>query len=736
MHDHSTISIEPTSPTTTPCDRELIHVPGAIQAFGALLSLDPGTLKILQASVNSAEVFGKAPNSLLGKSAADLFGPETADELRAGNGLVHGEGWTGRIVRSERTLLLEAETRQGRPDSRSEKAALEALEQADTLLTLLQTAADYVQKLTNFDRVMVYRFHPDLHGEVVAEAVKEGVDQYLGLHYPASDIPAPARAVFLRTWVRMIPDVNYRPVALEPVLDPRDDQPLDLGDSLLRAVSPIHIEYLKNMAVGSSLTISLKSQGKLWGLIACHGLAPKYVDLPVRESCEAIGRITSAFIAIKDDQDLLRQRDTFRRVHRQLVENLHGSDDMAAAITKSKPNLLDLISARGGAAALYLEGYWVTAGETPSEPELEDLVTWLAATSGTRAIFTTNELPAVYPPAANFHSPACGLLAIHVPKTERNFILWFRPEIISTVKWAGKPEKVTDRNGRLHPRASFGEWTQKVGGRSIPWTEPEEAAALELRNAIMAIDLQRQFVKEQAAREDAERAMHSREELMAVLSHDLKNPIGSIKLNAHVATRFLPGDSAPNVKQYLTRIDKAATSMNSLIDDILAITKMEAGHVEMERQPTAVTELLSEVVDLLSPIANEKKISLTKDFKISNCEAAVDQIKMIQVFSNIIGNAIKFTPEEGNIVIALDRCGPELVEISITDNGPGIEPANLPYIFDRFWQANQAKRLGVGLGLAIAKGIIQRHGGTITADSDGKSGTTFRISFPPSKNPV
>ncbi len=253
--------------TLTNCDREPIHTPGAVQPFGALVVLNAKTLKIQQVSANAQSFLGEAPEALLGQDAERVFGPDISVAIAAKVPRVRTASWTAALLYREQTLLVEVERTDRGEDARPERSALDRLAAATSLQDLLDTAVRAVAKVSGLDRVMAYRFHEDLHGEVLAEHVKPGVESYLGLHYPATDIPSPARAVFLRSWVRMIPDVGAAPVPLVPTLDPQTGRPLDLGDSLLRAVSPIHIDYLKNMRVGASLTISLIADGKLWGLI-------------------------------------------------------------------------------------------------------------------------------------------------------------------------------------------------------------------------------------------------------------------------------------------------------------------------------------------------------------------------------------------------------------------------------------------------------------------------------------
>jgi two-component system, chemotaxis family, sensor kinase Cph1 len=699
------------------CDTEPVNFIGSIQPFGALLAFDEKNGKLSFASTNWRDIFRSFPKNPTLKNF-NLMNYET----------LAGPGWIGRHFSSEGYRIIEAERGEGVKDHRLENPALTALQNTGSLSELLSLTTQSVAKITDMDRVMIYRFHPDLHGEVVAETIRGETESFLGLHYPASDIPAPARSLFLKSWIRMIPGVNYDPVPIQNVMG--SEKPLDLGGSLLRAVSPIHLEYLRNMGVGASLTISLQQEGKLWGLVACHSNRPHFIDRESRAACESIGRFTSALITIKNEQDKNAARTRFRSVHNQLVERMRSAEDIGLELTQHRPNLLDLIRADGSAAALHLNGFSVSIGKVPTEDQLERLVDWLEENHRLEPVFLTDRLPSLYPEGETFKKTACGLLALQILKTLRNYILWFRPEITETVSWAGKPDKAEAPTGRLHPRASFNLWTQEVSGRSKPWSELEKEIALELRNSIIAADLKFQFQKEQAARAEAERAVDAREELMSVLSHDLKNPVGSIKISAALAKRQLPKNSDKKLADTLDRINRAASNMNALIEDILSLTKLESGYQSFLFKNEDVRLILQEVIDILKPIATEKRIRIEALLTEEPCFAEVDRGAIHQIFSNILGNAVKFTPNNGKITLTLERFSPESIKATIADNGPGIAPSSLEQIFDRFWQAKQMRKLGTGLGLAIAKRLVQAHNGSIEAKSDGKAGTTFHVLIP------
>lgn len=576
---------------------------------------------------------------------------------------------------------------------------------------------------------MIYQFHQDQHGEVVAETVKAGIESFNGLHYPASDIPAPARSLFLETRIRMIPDVGYTPQGFESL----SIDVLDLGKVLLRAVSPIHIKYLTNMRVGASLTISILVAGKLWGLIACHHQTAKYITPMLRNQCGVMGRMISSLIEV---MNLKEKRDYLEKIKSNneiLLKRLSDTENISQELTQNSPGLLELIYASGASAALYENSSWFHSGRTLPEKDLNNLVEWISNEHVGKAIFYTNHLSQHFPPALNYPHIASGLLAISVPKNKSNYIFWFRPEVVKTVNWAGDPQKsVSTENNQLSPRSSFNQWKQEIHETSLPWQEWEIEAALALRNTILAIDLKKQFEKEQQARREAELAVNAREELMGIVSHDLKNPLSSILLQLQLIKKHLSTDEI-KIKAITDKSIRTVKIMTNLIEDILSITKLESGGIVLEKKSNSLNQLINETVAMLEPLALKKEIEI----KVS--PTALDQVnfdydRIFQVISNLLGNALKFTGPGGRIDISAYQSESGFINIKISDNGPGIPQENISNVFDRFWQAKQTNRLGTGLGLSIAKGIVTAHGGEIWVNSQLGEGAHFEFSLPLSIN--
>ena len=720
------------------CDLEPIHIPGSVQPFVSLVAFKEGSSQIGWWSEDfpshpmaraASSVSAMSPTSLFGDAlaGADHHAPATIQDrdgrkwrvtshAHDGNTIVEIEPWAEESIEAVRALQLGI------------TQMVSAMQDAASLQELCDAGAASVQQITGYDRVMVYRFHPDAHGEVIAEARNPALPPFLGLHYPASDIPVQARAIFLANWLRMIPDAHYEPVRL--VAASADLGPLDLSRAPGRSVSPIHVEYLRNMEVRASLTVSIIHRGQLWGLIACHHCAgPKTPGPEVRSACELAGKVVSSLLGIKRDQETAALRASARQKLRELVQRMAAEPDLTAALLGGSPSVLGLIASIGAAAAVYHDDHWKLVGQTPTLEQVRALAVWLRAEG--HDVFHTDNLAASYPPAEIFSAVASGLLSVSIPKGDGNFVMWFRPEILQTVKWGGNPEKpaFADERGALQPRNSFAEWKQSVRMKAAPWQEWEIECATELRSAILAADLRAQFRKEQHARVEAEAANQAKQDLMAVVSHDLRNPLNAIVLSLALLRRSLETKQVAPADRMLGSIERATTRMKRLIEDLLDVARIESGNVELAREPADCAELLREAADILAPLAADKSITLRLVEPQGALRARCDRERVLQVLSNLAGNAIKFTEDGGTVTLGAHQQAGEVV-FRVADTGPGIAPENLSRVFDRFWQAKETRLQGTGLGLAISKGIVSAHGGRIWVESEIGRGANFMFSLP------
>ncbi|WP_091366121.1 SpoIIE family protein phosphatase [Geodermatophilus telluris] len=467
------------------CADEPIAVPGAVQPHGALLAVTEPGLDVVVASANAADVLGA---EVTGRTLADLLAPAELDRLRAAlaGDLAEAEPLRvspgGReldllLSRSGGLLVTEWEPVAGAGQAgaawhRRLPTVLQRLSAPTSLEGLTGVLAREVRALTGFDRVMVYRFDAEWNGEVVAEDRREHLEPFLGLHYPASDIPAQARALYATNWLRLIPDATYTPVPLEPPLVPGTGRPLDLSGAVLRSVSPVHLEYLANMGVTASMSVSLVDRGRLWGLVACHSYSgPHRPSSADRTAAEFLGRTASLLLHTTVEA---ADRDHAVAVTRREAELAAAVGRTprtpAAALVDGTLTVLDLLPAAG--AAVRLDGRLHLLGTTPPADRVAAVVAAVLRAGG-----ATDRLTRALPGFADLTEEASGVLAVEVGRGRGDFLAWFRPETPREVSWGGDPHtsKVTD--GRLSPRRSFARWTETVRGTARPWREHEVAAA-------------------------------------------------------------------------------------------------------------------------------------------------------------------------------------------------------------------------------------------------------------------
>jgi GAF domain-containing protein len=490
------------------CAREPIHIPGSVQPRGVFVVAQEPHLTISQVSTNVAELFGRSCEEVLGRPIGELVGVAQAaaiertaavfGDLRERNPLelvidVHGKDVAFDAIlhrATGRLLLVELELATGpRPFSfpntyQAVRGSVAELNRASNLTELYDITARAVRELTGFDRVMVYRYDADYNGEVVAEAKREDLNAFLGLHYPASDIPAQARALYEKNWLRIIDDVNYTPAPILPVDNPATGRPIDLTHATLRSVSPIHIEYLKNMGVSASMSISLMRDGRLWGLIACHHYSgPHLPPYGVRAAAEFLGSTLSLRLVDRVQDEELRTRLAGQAVLAKIVAAMQNQFEPLSAALSGAPDLLDLVPADG--IAINLEGHKVTRGSVPDDARLAEILAWCRDQGA--PIVDTDCLSLS---AGSEVDPALvsGVLAMML--ADGQYALWLRGEHRRAVDWGGDPtnKAIAVQEGdsvRLSPRKSFERWREVVQNRSAAWLPTERADAATLRQSIV-----------------------------------------------------------------------------------------------------------------------------------------------------------------------------------------------------------------------------------------------------------
>lgn len=763
----------PTVDLTT-CDREPIHIPGYIQPHGFLLVVDEASGRVVQASANAADFLpggGGAPGqAVLGQPLGTLLEPASLEQLASARENLEGNplhvftaplrGGPARFDviahRQGGLLLLELEPAPpGAPDPVNFygliKTSLAALAGAGSLTEFAQVGAREVRALSGYDRVMIYRFAEDGTGQIIAEDKQAALTPFLGLHYPASDIPKQARALYVMNMLRIVGDVNYRPVPLVPTLLPTTGAPTDMSHCVLRSVSPVHVQYLQNMGVGATLTISILRGGELWGLIACHHQTPRRVGYDVRAACEFLGQVMSLQLSAKEEHEEQAYRLRLGHARARLVELMARHDDLIEGLLQSDLDLLAFLESPGAAVCIGEEV--VLLGVTPSRAEVLDLAGWLAqqeelAASG---LMHTDALSGDFAPARAYQEKASGLLAVQVSARRHDLVMWFRPEQVQTVSWGGDPNKpvevgpaepdpaqpgaVAGNELRLTPRKSFEAWQQTVRGRSVPWRRSELGAAQELRAAILAVVL-RQAEQVGQLNADLSRSNAELDAFAYIASHDLKEPLRGLHNYATFLQESYSGRMDAEGQHKLGTLVRLTQRMEDLIDSLLLFSRV--GREDLRVQEADLGEVLAGVLEMLQARLEQDNVQVRVSRPLPRLR--VDRVRAGEVFNNLISNAIKYTdkPErwiEIGFLSPGERGSMKVPEglsesadiLFVRDNGIGIRERHLEGIFRIFKRLHARDQFGggTGAGLTIARKLVERHGGQLWAQSVLGQGSTF-----------
>ncbi|GBE94849.1 ATP-binding protein [Nostoc cycadae] len=740
----------------TNCDREPIHIPGLIQPHGVLLVLQDSHLEIMQVSNNTRKIIGYQPEELLGKQLSYLLDAKQIQKIQQcltedfesinplDLSLKHSNKsmyFDGIVHRLDSVIILELEPKKAKQKTdfvdfyHQVKGTITRIQKAPTLLEMCQIVVKEVRHITGFERVMVYRFDQEGAGCVIAEDTDQEIP-YLDLHYPPSDIPKQARHLYILNWLRLIPDVNYQPVALIPPNHPLTNQPLDLSLSVLRSVSPIHLEYMRNMGVTASMSISLMQNQQLWGLIACHHSSPKYIPYNIRTTCEFIGQVMSVELANKEASEDIDYKMQLKSLQTQFVEALSQTKYFLDGMVQLKSQLLNLVKATG--VVIYSSNQCIQIGETPSEAEVHALLNWIKPQLD-QGVFETPSLSKNYPDGASFSAIASGVLALEISRVHHNYIIWFRPEVIQTVNWGGNPHKpvevLSDGSFRMSPRKSFELWQETVRGYALPWKLCEITAVTELRSLIVGIVL-RQADELASMNFELQRSNEELDSFAYIASHDLKEPLRGI----HNYANFLMEDYAEILNQdgiaKLQTLVRLTQRMEDLINSLLHFSRL--GRAEIMRQTVNLQDLLQQVINTFSITRPQSEIEFRIPQTLPKIEC--DRAQVNELFTNLISNAIKYNDKAQKWVeigyIQQEPPNTLLTALPIfyvRDNGIGILEKHLDKIFQIFRRLHGRDEFGggTGAGLTIARKIVERHGGRIWVESTPTQGSTFYFTLAP-----
>ena len=716
------------------CDREPIHVPGLIQPHGHLLAFDlRGQLRAWSAA--SAAVTGLADpralqldqwaipaelqmliRSVLAEAISSTDGSSSgAQSLQV---VVAGQQWDAVVHAHLRRLIVEFEPAIGESDDRL-RYALEAhrvidrIKRQRQLEPLLQTVVEQVQAMTGFDRVMAYRFRHDDSGQVVAEARVPSLAPFLGMRYPASDIPAQARRLYVLNTLRLIADVAYTPVSL---WTQADEPLLDMSHCTLRSVSPIHVEYLRNMGVHASMSVSIVVDGRLWGLLACHHQSPLRIPYPVRMACDVMAQVLAATVQGMEAARRAQAVQQAAQLRERVAQSLGRHEDWPSALQNDLPALRQVL----GADALVLRhGDQVTTdGDITAAHAQQVLASLPPAPDDLLVRLDRADWPGAQ---AEGIGPWVGLLGLGIEPGQRDWLLALRREQVENIRWGGKPEKIVQTGPlgqRLTPRGSFEEWHQTVRDLAEPWDADQLQAG-----RLLQAELRRAELKRHA---DLDRA---RTQMLALVSHDLRDPLHSITMAARLLEHSPPRQDGTQQRMG-ARIRASTTRMQRLVGELLDFSRLRHGlGLGIQRQRIDLHALVLDLCD--ESRQSHPDVPLTLESAEPVCEAEVDPDRLAQALGNLIGNARHHGDLGGEVMVRLQSNG-EWLHVEVRNRGQAIPEAAVAQLFTPFKESSAqagGRHRGLGLGLYIAHAIAQAHGGSLGYRHEAPD-VVFTLSLP------
>jgi len=728
------------------CDHEPIRIPGSIQPHGFLLCLSYG-LEVLQASDNLArmtgvealQAIGKPLEAVVGAAVCELLTPYLHGESMASrpaylgsaalsNGAyfdVLGHAWDGLFI-----LEFEATDRHAPADFRQlfplVGEFMQKLPGATTIQAMSTLAARQIRALTGFGRVMVYQFDRDGHGHVMAECRADDYPSYLGQHFPASDIPRQARELYRVNRIRLISDANYTPSRIVPPTNPLTGAPNDLSFAALRSVSPIHLQYMRNMDTLASMSVSVMVKGELWGLISWHNAEPRALPFDKRSACEQLGQILSLCIETREDADDLQFRLELRRIMVSMLAGLTQGADFIDNMSNVFPELLRF--ARAGGVAIVVDDRVIRHGDTPDEAQIRGLVDWLGVHSQTD-LFHTDHLSSLYGAAADFIRSGSGLLAMPISRIHKHYLLWFRPELVQTVNWAGNPhgkDEAARQQSQLTPRTSFASWRETIHGTSAPWHTGEIELALEFRSALLGIALERAEQMAELA-EELGRANKELEAFSYSVSHDLRAPLRHIVGFSNLLMESADEGGLETRQRFLSNIKDSARLAGKLVDDLLSFSQM--GRAALRPISVNMDDMVKGSIHKLSSDTAGRNVQ----WHVQPLPQITADPTFLQLaVFNLLSNAVKFTGQKDPAIITVDATETDTEYVfRVADNGAGF---NMEYVHKLFGVFQRLHRMedfqGTGIGLANVRRIVERHGGRAWAESVPGEGATFYFSIP------
>ena len=743
---------------TDKCEQEAIHAPGVIQPHCALVCVDPSSLVVQAISANFAVLIGRA--LAVGAPLAACV-PEPV-LVAIHQGLADGSigqnhlsmfvdpNWLppfGAQIQAHLhlgTLFCEFEPLQEEDfveygAGNYVQQVIAAMRDAPTMEGLSNIVADGIRRLSGMERILVYRFDGEGHGEVIGQSlVADWEESFLGLHFPADDIPSQARALYLIAPARFTPDRDYVPIALEPATNSGSGRPFDLSRCHCRSLSPIHRMYQSNLGVNGALSVSVLERGRLWGLIVGHHRAHRRVPIPARPLINVLTDALSMRLDATETEEEKNARAHHVFLHARLLEQIAGADDFVSPLVDGPVKLTDIFFASSGAAVVFDEGQGLpkdvrTVGLAPPAEAIVRLADH-CRDNLVEGVYATDCISLHLPDFDAYKEIASGVLVITVGDSSQHMIFWFRPEHILTKNWAGAtPDAVAraKQSGNYFPRESFSRWVTNRRGHSRPWPQWKIEIARSLRTALNDVVL-RQMRTIRELNSLLTKNSEAKSRFLSNMSHELRTPLNAVLGFAEVLLAEYDAPLTDKQRGYVNHILAGGSHLLNLINEVLDLSKVEAGDMTLTMTVVQLRTVIEECLSLVSPIFTKYEVKAVDETAGCDTTVRADPQRTKQLILNLLSNAAKYNRPGGKVIITCETIDDGFHRLTIADTGKGIPDHKKDRLFEAFSRlgAEATEIEGTGIGLALTKSIIEAMGGRIGFFSVVDEGSRFWLDFP------
>ena len=716
------------------CDQEPIHIIGEVQEYGFLIGTKGSEIAFY--SENVLSLFSLKPKSVLGEKIEVLFDQLKLDinwdnfshnqELAIQHINFNGEEYTLSIHSNNGFTLYEIEKVFPHHKINKEYQAVQNILRKSNDENIWKILLKEIQEIIDFDRAMIYQFLYDGSGEVIEESVKDGLESYLHLHYPESDIPAQARALYLKNPVRITSHASGKTY---PILGTEKEK-IDLTYSVTRATSPVHVQYIKNSGMEASFSTSIIINGVLWGIVACQNAKPKHLDLQSRLLVETLTRTSANAYATFKSRETLEDYQRINLNNISLRQNLLSEENFGKALENNIDDIMKTCGAEG--MIIKINNEILTHGNVPNLSDIEKIIDWSKVNNQDfeENIFISSTFCKTSNLELDDSDISCGIIISVLGNNTSDMLIWIRKEQGQKIKWAGNPEKKTIseiKDGveiiKFSPRKSFEIWKEYVKDTALPWKSKE----IESAKWITSVILKASHTKSSQILDLNNQLKELNQELDSfsyTISHDLNTPLTVIKLNAQLMKRIVKSEDSSH--KYLDNIVNQVDTMSDMMKNVLELSKIKKSEIELKK---------IEVDLLINKLAEDSKVSFDAphtEIIIENTPEVLGNPTMVyQVFGNVIGNAIKYSSKSSNPTVKIiGEVFNNEVTYKITDNGIGIDKKDADKMFKIFSRMSNAKAFnGNGVGLNIVQHLMEKMGGAISYESESGVGTTFILKF-------